>query len=130
MNIIFKLTDRQELQNPLFDLIQPIMILLQIFFSLIEIQGISRGFGPGEIKNPVNIIAGDRIFRGGRRNTLQTGQLFFNCGLASSLKPAFPARSRSSWSSTFHQTLRPIPCEWPASAGGGKTPAAWYPYPS
>ncbi len=53
MNIWFKLAHGQEFKNPLLDLVQSVMILIQVFLSLVQIQGISGRIGPGQVKNPV-----------------------------------------------------------------------------
>ena len=51
------------------------MIDIEILFSLIQVKGIFGRISPGQIKNPVDIVARNRVLGAGWRDALQPGQL-------------------------------------------------------
>ena len=61
----------QIFKNPLLDLLQPVMILFQNGFGFLEGVLVLRFFKPGHVQEPVDIIAGNRRFRGHGRHHLQ-----------------------------------------------------------
>ena len=47
VHVLFEFSNRQKFQDTFFNLFQPVMVGVKIFFRLIQIKGIGGGFHPG-----------------------------------------------------------------------------------
>ena len=95
-----ELQDRQVLEDPLLDLLEVEVILVEHPLSLVEIQVVFRGLAPGKLEDEFEIGAGDLVIGGGRRQSLQSGPARARTSLwTSSGRSAAIRRSRSSWTS-------------------------------
>ena len=68
LQILLQLEDRDEVQQPLLHLLQPVMLLVEDALGGLDVDGVLGRFAPGQSKNPVEIGACDRVFRNGGRH--------------------------------------------------------------
>ena len=73
--------DGDEFEQPVLDLGEAEMLLVQNFFRRLQIQLVLGGFFPRQAQNPVEIIACDGVFGGGGRRLLQAFEFLLG-GLA------------------------------------------------
>jgi len=60
------LDDREELDETIFDLAEPEMLLVQNALGIDKIDFVFSFFEPGQTENPIQVMAGDAVFGGGR----------------------------------------------------------------
>ena len=63
VDLAFHDTDRQKLEDALFHVIQPVVIAIQYLAGPVDIEIVLRVPAPGQHRNPVQVIAGDGMFR-------------------------------------------------------------------
>ena len=71
LRILHQLPHGQKFQNPLFDLLQPVMIFVQRLLGTRDVADFLRPLLPRHCQQPVQIIARDRRFRRHRRHRFQ-----------------------------------------------------------
>ena len=74
-DLLAALDDGDEFDQPVLDLGQAEMLLVQNFLGGLQIQLVLGGFLPGHVQNPVEIISADGVFGGGGRRLLQAFKL-------------------------------------------------------
>ena len=80
------LDDGDEFEQPVLDLCEAEMLLVQDFFRRLQVELVLGGFFPRQVENPVEIIAGDAVFGGGGRRLLEAFE--FLCRRPCALPPA------------------------------------------
>src|SRR5436190_165462 len=73
--LLHQRADGEELEDPFLDLLEPVVVLVEDFFRALEIPAFLGLLLPGDGNQPVEVIAGDRGFRGHRRHRLEPLQL-------------------------------------------------------
>ena len=81
MQVLFELAHRQKFDDPLLDLLQAVMIVVQDPAGLVEIEAVAGGFLPRQVQNPLDIRPGNGVLRRRRGDPVETGQLLVH-GLA------------------------------------------------
>ena len=77
LDIRRELFDRQVFQNPLLDLIQTVMLLVEDLARLGKINGLLGALSPRQLQTGVQIAAENRRLGGAERLLAQTSKLFF-----------------------------------------------------
>ena len=62
----------EEFQNPALDLLEPVVVLVEYFASLFDVDLLRIDFRPGHGEQPVEIGPGHGVFGGLLRHALQT----------------------------------------------------------
>ena len=70
-----QLTNGEEFENPVFDLFQPVVVVVQHLFSPTDVSDFTGGFFPRNRKQPVDVVAGNAGLCGDRRHALESSQL-------------------------------------------------------
>ena len=73
---MFKNTDGEKLNDPLFDIVKAIMIGIEDPASLFDVQLVLMITAPRHLTDPVQIIARHRIFGGACFQYFQLAELF------------------------------------------------------
>ena len=91
LDLLAALDDGEEFEQPVLDLGEAEMLLVQDFFRRLQIQLVLGGFFPRQAQNPVEVIAGDAVFGGGGRRLLEAFQFLLG-GLARLRRASASAR--------------------------------------
>ena len=76
--VFFQLQDRKEFQNPLLDVFEPEMVLVENPFRFGDVKPVFGVGLPWKRKNPVNVIVSNRIFPRRLRDHVQPLRLLFD----------------------------------------------------
>ena len=80
MDVLLELAHRQELEDPLLDPGQAVVVLVQVALGLHQVEGVGGGVQPGQVEDPVDVVARHRVFRRRGRDALQPGEFLVHRG--------------------------------------------------
>ena len=76
--VFFELEDGEEFEDPLFHILEPVMVLVENAFRFGDVEAVLRIRLPRQRENPVDIVVCDRVFACRRRNHCEAFELFFD----------------------------------------------------
>ena len=75
LRLLDELADRQELEDPLLDLLEAVVVVVQDLLGAGQVLGLAGGLLPGHAHEPLDVVARDRGLRGHRGHRFQPPQL-------------------------------------------------------
>ena len=89
VDVLFELAHRQELEDPFLDLGQTVVVLVEVALRLHQIKGVGGRLQPGQVEDPVDVVARHRVFRRRRRDALQPAEFLVHRGPGLRAEPFF-----------------------------------------
>src|SRR6059058_5634574 len=97
VSVRIEFAHRQIFDQPLFHLLQVVMIAIENFLRLVEIKIVLAQFVPGQISDDLDVTDDDREFRTCRRNKIESFQFPLDRFITSSGGLASSSRARNCW---------------------------------
>ncbi len=73
--VLLELSDGEELDDAALDLVEIIVILVQDALGFLDVDGVPGRLGPGEVGEPLDVVAGDGMLGGGGGDALEAVEL-------------------------------------------------------
>ena len=74
LGVLHQLPHRQKFQNPLLDLLKPVVVFFQGLLSAVDVANLARALFPGHGEQPVKVVPRDRGLGGHGRHLFQALQ--------------------------------------------------------
>ena len=75
LHVVLQLADRQILENALLHLLEAVVVLLQHALGVLDVEVVLGLLGPGQVGDPLEVGARDRVLGGSRRDALEAVEL-------------------------------------------------------